>query len=95
MIGGGVIAGAGVGSAALGEGEDEGVGAGLRDSGTSGATGPWRSGGGCRSGCAGGRRKPPTAAAAGAIGAASARATARARGVERISVAADMAGCAE
>jgi len=45
-IGGGVIAGAGVGSAALGAGEGEGVGAGLRDSGTSGATGPWRSGGG-------------------------------------------------
>lgn len=83
----GVIKGGGGASAvALGVG----VGA-VRDSGTSGATGP------CRSGCGGvsdgaGKRKSLTAAPAGA---ASRSAELRARKVERIFVAADMAGRAE
>ena len=69
-----------------------GVGAGAeRDSGTSGATGPCRSGCGCVSD-GGGKRKSLTAAPAGA---ASRSAELRARQVERIFVAADMAGGAE
>lgn len=69
-----------------------GVGAGAeRDSGTSGATGPCRAGCGCVSE-GGGKRKSLTAAPAGA---ASRSAELRARQVERIFVAADMAGGAE
>src|SRR5690606_2100979 len=62
-----------------------------RDPGTAGATGPCRSGCGCVSD-GGGKRKSLTAAPAGA---ASRSAELRARQVERIFVAADMAGGAE
>ena len=87
MTGGGATTGDGVGVLAVGVG----VGAGRRDSGTSGATGPCRSGGGCCSDGSG-RRKSLTAACAGTSGAARAAATAKARNFERISVAADMEG---
>ena len=91
MTGGGATTGDGVGVLAAGVG----VGAGRRDSGTSGATGPCRSGGGCCDEDSPGRRKSLTAACAGANGTARATAAAKARNVERISVAADMEGGAE
>jgi hypothetical protein len=72
--------GAGVGAGALALGV--GVGAGRRDSGTSGATGPWRSGSGC--GVAPGRRKSVTDAAAGAASATAAADRAGVRIVQRI-----------
>src|SRR5690606_11745630 len=85
---GGVTIGTGTGVLAVGVGV--GDGAGRRDSGTSGATGPCRSGGCCVS-LGAGRRKSLTAAPAGAAR----RAELKARKIERIVVAADMAGRAE
>jgi hypothetical protein len=96
-IAGGMTTGGTVtaGGAALTLGVGVGVGAGRRDSGTSGATGPWRSDeDSCEEG-SGGRRKSLTDGGAAASGAANAVAAIRARIVERISVAADMAGPAE
>jgi hypothetical protein len=87
MTGGGVTRGAGACSALRSAGA--GAGGERRDSGTSGATGPCRSGGGCCVELLGGRRKSLTAACAGTAGAASIAAS-RIRGVERISVAAGM-----
>jgi hypothetical protein len=55
-----------------------------RDAGTSGATGPCKSGGGACVGCEPGKRKPLSEAPAGAASAAAERVTAKARIFERI-----------
>jgi hypothetical protein len=92
-MGGTAIVGVGAGVLAFGAGA--GVGAGRRDSGTSGATGPCRSGAGDCDPASEGRRKPLTEGGAAASGTARVAAAVRARGIERISVAAGMAGRGE
>jgi len=95
--GGGVTTGAGAVAAGLGGGAGVGVGvaAGRRDSGTSGATGPCRSGGACVVDGAGGRRKSLAGGAAESGAASTTAAEARVELVERISVTADMGSSAE
>ncbi len=82
-IAGGAIAGAGV--VAVGVGAGVRVGAVRREAGTSGATGPCRSGGGCCCGeGAGGSRNSVTEACAGAAASAAASMAMGAKVVRRI-----------
>src|SRR5690606_4553497 len=88
MMGGTAMAGAGAGVLVLGAGVGVGAGAGVgaarRDSGTSGAIGPCRSGAGVCGADLGGRRKSRADGGAAASGAARPAAPRRAREIERI-----------